>query len=103
MKMFLISTEDGIKQLGGVLMKYQQKFVEYLPADNVPEDVNIHIAATTSAGKCLPMVYLSNKKFAVTKYRVWSNLIFFKIVFSCWTKTIHRFRYVFDAMMSSKH
>jgi hypothetical protein len=74
-----VSTEDGIKQLGGVLMKYQQKFVEYFPADNVPEDVNIHIVAvivTTSSGKCLPTFYLSNKKFAVTKYQVWSDLFF---------------------------
>jgi hypothetical protein len=49
-------------------MKYQQKFVEYFPADNVPEDVNIHIVAVivTTTVKCLPTFYLSNKKFAVS-------------------------------------
>jgi hypothetical protein len=64
-----INTEDDIRKEGGVSMKYEQKFVEYFPADNAPEDVNIHIVAvivTTSTGKCPPMVYLSNKKFAVT-------------------------------------
>ena len=38
---------------------------------------NIHvIAIIPTTGKCLPMFYFSNKKFAV-KYRVWSDVIFF--------------------------
>ena len=66
-----INTEDDIRKEGGVSMEYQQKFVKYFPADNVPEDVNIHIVAvivTTSAGKCPPTFYLSNKKFALSHF-----------------------------------
>jgi len=49
-----VSTEDGIKKLGGELMKPVQSFVNYF--SNVPDakDVNIHIVAVitnTTAGK----------------------------------------------------
>ena len=39
---------------------------------------NIHIITIIPAtnGKCLQMFYLSNKKFAVTKYRVLPDLFF---------------------------
>ena len=36
----------------------------------------IHIIVVFATGKCLPTFYLSNKKFEVTKYRVWSDLFF---------------------------
>ena len=39
---------------------------------------NIHIISTTSTGKCLPTFYLSNKKFAVTKYR-FGLISFFRV------------------------
>src|SRR4051794_11461457 len=51
-------------------------------------DIRIIVEPPATTGKCLPMVYLSNKKFAITKYN-------FLIVFSYWTKTIRRFRYIF--------
>ena len=47
---------------------------------DVPFSTNIRIIVQpllpATTGKCFPMVYLSNKKFAVTKYRVCSDLFF---------------------------
>jgi len=40
-----------------------------------PEKTHI-IAIIPATGKCLPTFYLSNKRFAVTKYRVCSDLFF---------------------------
>ena len=98
------STDDDVKELGGVSMEFEHKFERYFKADCELTD-NIHIVviiATTSTGKCLPTFYLSNKKFAVTKYR-FGLISLFLIVLSYWTKTIRRFKYVFDTMLSSKH
>ncbi|POG75267.1 hypothetical protein GLOIN_2v989371 [Rhizophagus irregularis DAOM 181602=DAOM 197198] len=61
---------------------------EMLPGDEISKHLKnfdkptslIHIIVQppqpATTGKCLPMVYLSNKKFAVTKYRVCSDLFF---------------------------
>ena len=57
-------------------MEFEYDFVKYFQEDYEPTRNKIHIVATTT-GKCLPTFYLSNKKFAVTKYRVWSDLFFF--------------------------
>jgi hypothetical protein len=32
------------------------------------EEIHIIVQVPAAAGKCLPMIYFSNKKFAVTKY-----------------------------------
>ena len=50
---------------------------DYFSGGPLDEHVHIIIAVSTSTGKCLPTFYLSNKKFAVTKYRVWSDVIIF--------------------------
>ena len=55
------STDDDIKELGGVSMEFEHKFERYFKADCELMD-NIHIVAvvaTATTGKCLPMVYLS--------------------------------------------
>jgi hypothetical protein len=78
-----------------------QKYFDINKKMDEEEKEGIHVfIVPTSTGKCLPMFYLSNKKFAVTKYR-FGLISFFLIVLSYWTKTIRRFRYVFDTMMSS--
>ena len=62
-------------------MKPQQLFKDYFKNElNGAEFTvtNIHVIGTISAttGKCLPTFYLSNERFAVTKYRVCSDLFF---------------------------
>jgi hypothetical protein len=42
---------------------------DYFSGGPLDKHVHIIIAVPTSTGKCLPTFYLSNKKFAVTKYR----------------------------------
>ena len=72
-------TESDIKdKLGGVMMAGQNKLKSYFDKEmSEEEEEGIHIfIVLTSTGKCLPTFYLSNKKFAVTKYRVWSDLFF---------------------------
>jgi hypothetical protein len=76
-------------------------FEKYFP-DKDAVDKSLIFVQVPTTGKCLPTFYLLNKKFAVTKYR-FGLISFFLIVLSYWTKTIRRFRYVFDTMMSSKH
>ena len=77
-----VFTEDDIKtKLKGSQMKPRELFSKYFEAelDNKVEFTvtNIHIFSIIPAtGKCLPTFYLSNKKFAVTKYRVCSDLFF---------------------------
>ena len=72
-KLVSVSTEDDIKEkLGGTLMLPQKLFSskEYFPeklSSDLFENVHIIIAVPTSTGKCLPIFYLSNKKFAVKK------------------------------------
>ena len=62
------STKDNINELGGKSMEFESKFTKYLHNYKSAEEENINIVAAI-AGKCLPMFYLSNKKFAVIKYR----------------------------------
>jgi hypothetical protein len=71
------STENDIKEkLGGELMIPRFPLSKYFNGFEDDESkFAIHIIVqllTTTTGKCLPMVYLSNKKFAVT-----IGLIFF--------------------------
>jgi hypothetical protein len=72
---------DDIKdKLGGVMMVGQNKLKRYFDKMSEEEQEGIHVfIVSTSTGKCLPTFYLSNKKFAVTKYRVWSDLFFFRV------------------------
>jgi hypothetical protein len=74
-------TESEIKsKLGGKKMTPRFPLADYFKADEKIDTRGIHIfVVSTSTGKCLPMFYLSNKKFAVTKYRVWSDLFFFAL------------------------
>ena len=60
------SADDDIKGLGGVSMEFEYDFIDYFQEDYKPTRKKIHIVAvvaTTTTGKCLPMFYLSNKKF----------------------------------------
>ena len=69
-------TDNDIKGLGGVSMEFEYDFIDYFQEDYKPTRKKIHIIAvvtTTTTSKCLPTFYLSNKKFAVTKYQVWSD------------------------------
>ena len=57
-------------KLGGVIMVGQNKLKSYFDKISEEEEEGIHVfIVSTSTGKCLPTFYLSNKKFAVTKYR----------------------------------
>jgi hypothetical protein len=38
-------------------------------SDQETSDIHIIVEPSTTIGKCLPMFYLSNKKFAIIKYR----------------------------------
>jgi hypothetical protein len=63
-----INTEKDIKDKG-VLLKSQSNFINYFKVEYKPkkeDNISIAVIVTTSTGKCLPMFYLSNKKFAVT-------------------------------------
>ena len=63
-----VSTENDIVNLGGELMESEQSFVNYFPDIPDAKNVNIHIVAVitnTTAGKCLPTFYFSNKKFVI--------------------------------------
>src|ERR1043165_4752900 len=87
------STDEDIKKLGGVSMGFEYDFIYYFPNDYEPTRNKIHIVAvvaTTTTGKCLPTFYLSNKKFAVTKYRVWSDLFFFALKRVPLSKTLQK-------------
>jgi hypothetical protein len=72
-----IYTIDEIK-CDGKMMESMFEFKEYFKnSDKKPKLRYFHIfIVPTFTGKCLPMVYLLNKKFAVTKYRVLSDLFF---------------------------
>ena len=70
-----VSTENDIKQkLNRKKMEPEELFKEYFrieldELDKQTDVTNIHIfTIIISTGKCLPTFYLSNKKFAVTKY-----------------------------------
>jgi len=77
------STEDDIKEkLGGELMYPRFPLSEYFNENSFKDEKSkfaIHIIVqllTTTTGKYLPTFYLSNKKFAVTKYN-------FDVIFNC--------------------
>ena len=75
-----ISTEeDIIQKLHGEEMELVVLFSTYFQyeLDNKNKSGSSIITIIPATGKCLPTFYLSNKKFAVTKYRVWSDLFFF--------------------------
>jgi hypothetical protein len=63
-----VTTEDDIKkELGGkklVPILLVKKLI--LEQSLVDENIHVIVQLPTAAGKCLPMFYLSNKKFAVT-------------------------------------
>jgi hypothetical protein len=73
-----IYTEKDIKGIS-TTMKPGYNLNEYFDNDKkMPKKNHLHIfIIPASTGKCTLIFYLSNKKFAVTKYRVWSDLFFF--------------------------
>ena len=79
-----VSTEDDIQKLGGKIMRSQDLFKTHF--SNQPTLGNIHIIVQpqppATTGKCLPMVYLSNKKFALSHN-------FFYSIRNRWWITLH--------------
>src|SRR5581483_5087015 len=68
----------GTKMLPGCILKGYFEDNDKQPEKKPKQDyLHIFIVPTIVAGKCLPTLYLSNKRFAVTKYRVWSDVIIF--------------------------
>ena len=72
-------TESDIKdKLGGEKMIPRFMLEDYFKANKTNiRDIHVFIVSTTT-GKCLPTFYLSNKKFAVTKYR-FGLISFFRV------------------------
>ena len=69
-----VNTEEEIRtKLEGKKMETVKLFrnKKYFPADHSSDTIEkVHIIVVIpTTGKCLPTFYLSNKKFAVTKYR----------------------------------
>src|SRR6266542_331109 len=57
-------------KLYGEKLRPNHTFVSYFPVDSTNStDIDIIVQVPATTGKCLPKFYLSNKKFAVTKYR----------------------------------
>ena len=84
-KLWKVDVEDegDIKEIPKDEMKPRLLFKDYFQ-DELNEAkftvTNIHvIAIIPTTGKCHPTFYLSNKEIAVTKYRVWSDLLFFAL------------------------
>src|SRR4051794_10893031 len=78
------STENDIKEkLGGELMIPRFPLSKYFNGFEDDESkFAIHIIVqllTTTTGKCLPTFYLSNKKFALTKYQFGLISFFFAL------------------------
>ena len=74
-----ISTDEHIKdKLNGKEIGLEDLFSKHFQdeLDNKNKSGSSIITIITATGKCLPTFYLSNKKFAVTKYRVWFDLFF---------------------------
>ena len=70
----------GTKMLPGRILKEYFEDNDKQPEKKPKKDhLHIFIVPTIApdTGKCLPTLYLSNKRFAVTKYRVWSDVIIF--------------------------
>src|SRR5581483_7933115 len=70
----------GTKMLPGRILKEYFEDNDKQP-EKKPKTDHLHIfivptIVAPAIGKCLSTFYLSNKKFAVTKYRVWSDLFF---------------------------
>jgi len=91
-KLWKVNIKIDKKSISKELLKDEMMplklFCKYFKADEIYDPERIHIIAIipTSTGKCLPTFYLSNKKFAVTKYRVWSDLFFsvsYSLTYSC--------------------
>ena len=63
--------EQKLRELGGEKLTSTKKVIDVF---SDPDDNRVHIIVQppppATTGKCLPTFYLSNKKFAVTKYRV---------------------------------
>src|SRR3954470_6374125 len=98
-----IITEEQIKNKGEELLPTTH-FSEYF-SNNDAVDASLVIIQVPATGKCLPMFYLSNKKFAVTKYRVWSDLFFFVLKQVPSNKAFHKVQYLnnyWPGMMSKK-
>jgi hypothetical protein len=79
-KLIGVSTPDDIvHSLGGTFMLPQKFFKNnYFSEELSPDNIHIIISIPTSTGKYLPMFYLSNKKFAVTKYQFGLISFFFQ-------------------------
>jgi hypothetical protein len=93
------STEDGIKNHVKSVKMDDNPMLKlksyYNNEDKVPKDECLHIFIVPIAtGKCTLIFYLSNKKFAVTKYRVWSDLFFFALKQIPLSKVSHKVRYL---------
>jgi hypothetical protein len=76
----VVTEEDIEKKLNGKKMNPLTKFIDEknFPVSYKPPHDKVHIIIVVSTtGKCFLIFYLSNKKFAVTKYRVWSDVIIF--------------------------
>jgi hypothetical protein len=78
-----ISTEEGIVQKLDVEELHDESFSTYFQADLEKLDgdknyvpVSSIITIIPATGKCLPMFYLSNKKFCSNKISIWSDLFF---------------------------
>ena len=56
------------EELDGLRLVAENNIRDYID-ENPDDDHILIIVKPPTTGKCLPMVYLSNKKFAVTKYR----------------------------------
>jgi len=54
-------------KLYGEKLRPNRTFVSYFPVDSTNStDIDIIVQVPATTGKCLPMVYLSNKKFALS-------------------------------------
>ena len=87
MKILINKSHESINvkvELGGELLDAEDSISSKV--DKVPADNHIHIIVQrpppATTGKCLPMVYLSNKKFAIT------NVILIDVIF--FTRLISR-------------
>src|SRR5947208_17109505 len=68
-------TEEQIRKDSELLVPIVY-FKDYFPDQKAVKKSLIFVQVPVT-GKCLPTFYLSNKRFAVTKYRVWSDVIIF--------------------------
>uniref|UniRef100_U9TB11 Crinkler effector protein N-terminal domain-containing protein n=1 Tax=Rhizophagus irregularis (strain DAOM 181602 / DAOM 197198 / MUCL 43194) TaxID=747089 RepID=U9TB11_RHIID len=97
-------TKSDIKdKLRGEKMIPQFPLEDYFKAKETNiQDIHVFIVST-STGKCLPIFYLSNKEIAVTKYRVWSDLLFFALKIGPSQQGISQVTTIFEEFLNSKH